>query len=95
MARNTTISLPSGEWTEVTNANATAVRVQNLSGFAIHLSATSGAVEPGSLDGSLLLDGRQTMATDLTLAQLWPGVSGANRLWAWASTPVTVSVSHA
>ncbi|MBK8772713.1 MAG: hypothetical protein IPM06_20115 [Rhizobiales bacterium] len=99
MARNNTLTeIPQRVWTPLTNADATAVRVQNRSPSAILLSATNGATEPSDLNGALELGAGQTMAADLTLAQLWPGVSGANRLWAWSDMDpliTTVSVSHA
>jgi len=31
----------------------------------------------------------------MTIAQLWPGVAGANRVWAFATTASVASVSHA
>ena len=95
MARNDTLSLVSGVWTQLTNANVTAVRVQNLVGYTIRLQATNGITEPDSTAGALELRPMATLATDLTLAQLWPGVTGANRLWALSTIGANVSVSHA
>jgi len=95
MARNDTITLTSGVWTQLTNANAAAVRVQNLVGYTIKLQATNGATAPTSIAGALELRPHGTLATDLTLAQLWPGVAGANRLWVLSDIGANVSVSHA
>lgn len=95
MARNDTITPPSGVWTQLTSGDATAVRVQNISGYSVKLSATNGGTAPTDAKGALELGPMQTMAADLTLAQLWPGVSGANRLWVLSDMGATVSVSHA
>lgn len=95
MARHDTFTVPVGIWTQLTDANATAVRVQNKSGGTLQMLATNGAVAPADMKGSLDLEVGQTLAADLTLAQLWPGVAGANRLWGWAERVTLVSVSHA
>lgn len=95
MARNDTFGLTSGVWTPLTNANATAVRVQNRSGYSILISATNGATAPTTVQGAIEVLPYQTLAADMTLADLWPGVTGANRLWALSDNGATVSVSHA
>lgn len=96
MARNDTFGLPSGAWTQLTNANASAVRVQNRSGYSILISATHGTTAPTTVNGAIEVLPFQTLAADMTLAQLWPGVDpAANRLWAWSDNGATVSVSHA
>jgi hypothetical protein len=89
------MTLPAGVWTQLTNANASAIRVQNQSGITVELQATNGGTAPSDNRGSIGLEARETLAADLTLAQLWPGIVGANRIWAFAYTSVTVSVSHA
>lgn len=95
MPRNTDVAVPASTWTPLTNADVTALRAQNRSGFGVLLQATNGAIPPSDLTGTIELRGGETLAADLTLAQLWPGVSGANRVYAWCALPVTVSVSHA
>ena len=96
MARNETLSLAAGVWTQATNANAAAVRVHNYGDCGVvRMQATVGAVPPTVESGSLPLDTGETLAADLTLAQLWPGVSGANRLYLLAEKAGRVSVSHA
>lgn len=95
MARNDTIILPQGVWTQLTNANASALRVQNLGGYTLQLQATVGAVPPSDISGAVVLRSGETLSADLTLAQLWPGVTGANRVYAISDVVAPVSVSHA
>lgn len=95
MARNETFGLTVGVWTQLTNAAATAARVQNRSGYSILISATNGATAPTTVEGAIELLPYQIMAADITLAELWPGVTGANRLWGYSDNGATVSVSHA
>jgi len=97
MAQNANVSLVGNVWTQLTNANAVAVRVQNQEKHTIRLQATNGTTPPSNsvTAGSIMLNGEETLAADLTLAQLWPGVTGANRLWALSFADIAVSVSHA
>ena len=93
MARNANIPLDPSVWTQITNADVTALRVQSLSGCTIRLMATAGAVAPTDDEGALTLMPNAILASDLTLADLWPGVAGANRVYAKGAGDV--SVSHA
>jgi hypothetical protein len=95
MARNEDIALQAGVWTQLTNANAASVRISLRTGQAVELQATNGTTPPATASGSVPLTPFGTLAADLTLADLWPGVSGANRLWALSPVYQTVSVSHA
>lgn len=95
MARNETLSLPAGLWVELTNADITEIRVQNTGPFFLDLMATVGPVEPNVTSGALRLGPGHTLAADLALSQLWPGVVGANRVFARSESGTSVSVSHA
>lgn len=95
MAQNTTLTLTAGVWTQLSNADITAIRVATLGTEAIWLAATVGATPPSNTDGAVPLLPGQIMAADLTLSQLWPGVSGANRVYAQSTNTAKVSVSHA
>ena len=94
MPRNTTVAVPARTWTQLTNADVSAIRVQNLNGYPIKIMGTVGAVAPTTDAGALVLAAGQAIAADLTLAQLFPGVSGANRVYAFSDAPALVSVSH-
>jgi len=95
MARNDNVTIPTLTWTQLTNANATAIRVQSVSGSEMRLQATNGITAPSTQVGVIVLAGGAVLAADLTIAQLWPGVNGANRVWAFANTASVASVSHA
>jgi len=95
MARNDNVAIPALTWTQLTNANATAIRVQSVILSEMTLQATNGITAPTTQVGVIVLAGGAVLAADLTIAQLWPGVTGANRVWAFARTPSVASVSHA
>ena len=95
MARNDNVTIPALTWTQLTNANATAIRVQSVILSEMTLQATNGVTAPTTQVGAIVLAGGAVLAADLTIAQLWPGVTGANRVWAFARTPSVASVSHA
>jgi hypothetical protein len=95
MARNDNVAIPALTWTQLTNANATAIRVQSVILSEMTLQATNGTTAPTTQVGVIVLAGGAVLAADLTIAQLWPGVTGANRVWAFARTPSVASVSHA
>ena len=59
------------------------------------LLATNGTTAPANTDGHIVLLRGQTLPADLTLAQLWPGVAGANHVWACTQAVITLQVSHA
>ena len=95
MARNNNVEIPPAVWTQLTNANASSIRVQSVSGSEMRLQATNGTTAPTTQVGTIALAGGAVLAADLTIAQLWPGVAGANRVWAFANTASVASVSHA
>ncbi len=93
-ARNTTLVLVEATWTLLADNDVTAIRVQNQTSSILFLQATVGASAPSSNAGTLMLFANQTLAADLTLAQLWPGVAGT-RVYGKAAAGGDVSVSHA
>lgn len=95
MAQNTDIDVVDNDWTELTNANASAVRVSNTGGFELLLKGTVGAVQPTDNQGAIPLAPGQTLLSDIALAVLWPEPSGVNRLWAFCQVNGKASVSHA
>ena len=99
-ARNTDISLTTGAAVLLTDGAVSACRVQNQSGYTITLQATASATPPASRAGGVTMSPYGTLAADMTLAQIFPGVgSGALYLWAFvdipSAVPSAVSVSHA
>ena len=95
MARNNNVEIPPAVWTQLTNADASSIRVQSVSATEMRLQATTGVTAPSTLLGTIVLGGGNVLAADLTIAQLWPGVDGAPRVWAFANTGSVASVSHA
>lgn len=95
MPQMTTVSLPSSTWTQITNANATSITFQNLGDGVIVIKGTVGAVAPSDATGGIqYLPGQGEI--NVTLADLFPGVSGANRIYAYAQRSTgSVSVNHA
>lgn len=94
MPQNANVAVPAKTWTQITNGNITGLRVQQQGPGAVLLQATVGAVAPSDAAGSYRLTEDEPAAL-LTLANIWPGVVGANRVYAWSEMATTVSVSHA
>ena len=100
-ARNTDVSLTADTWTQLTASDVTALRVQNMTRFVVIIQATVGATPPAGatladqIKGGIRLLPDMGIATDLTLATMFPGVAGATRVYATCAYNVDVSVSHA
>lgn len=95
MAQHDTLELDALTWTLITSNNVTALRVTNLGTEAVWLQATATAVAPSTTDGALPLHPTETLATDLTLEQLFPGVASPARVYAMSAVAGRLSVSHA
>ena len=94
MARNANVSLTAATWTQLTSANVTSITFQNKSGAEVLIKGTVGANAPTDLDGAIRYDfgeGERNAA----LSDLFPGVSGANRVYAYCQSAGVVMVSHA
>ena len=94
-ARNDNVTLAAGAWTQITDGDVTALRVQNVGTGAIWIKARVGAGALASLGGAICLDSMVAIGADMTLADLFPGIAGANRVYAWSDNGGLVSVSHA
>ena len=93
MARNTDVAVVPGSWTQVTDADVTAITLQ-VRGAPVRVKATVGAVAPTTDVGAFLLEGGEGLSG--YLADYWRGVAGANRVYAKAQNfASTVAVSHA
>ena len=93
MPRQTTIALSPGVWTQLTDANASVVVVVNTTYEQLWIMATVGAVAPTTLNGAYPYE--RLRGDRLVLADMFPGVSGANRLYGFCLGAGIVSVSHA
>ncbi|WP_406736356.1 SGNH/GDSL hydrolase family protein [Thioclava sp. GXIMD4215] len=88
-----TFPLPAGEFVALMRADAQAARVQNSGGFDIYLLAGVGDEAPRSLAGAQRLPAGALR--DVEIATLFPGIAGADTLWAWGLMGGAASVSHA
>lgn len=81
MARDqVTIECPPGAWTQLTNANATAVTFQVVQGVAM-IRFTAGETAPSSATDDGIIYAEREGATNTNIADL-VALSGANRVWA-------------
>ena len=96
MPQNVTVTAPSGVWTQLTDANVTNITFQNVSAPIMLIKGTVGATAPTDTAGALNYE-RGQGERNVALADLFPGVSGVNRVWAYASNGAqgSVMVSHA
>lgn len=94
MARNATVTLTAGAWTQLTAGDVTNITFQNLSGVDILLIGTVGATAPTNSSGAIRY-GAEQGERNAAIADLFPGVSGATRLYAYCALTGSVMVSHA
>jgi len=85
---------PGRNWVELTTANATFVTFQNIGNQTVYLKGTVGATAPINDNGSLEFP-QAAQAVSYALADMFPGISGVNRLWAYANAETYVTISHA
>lgn len=95
-ARNTNITADPGAAVAVSDGAILSVRVYLYNG-AVVLQATATNVAPTSQEGGLPISAGQTLAADLTLAEIFPGIGPeAMYLWCFAiGKRAVMSVSHA
>lgn len=92
MPQNTTINVPSRTWTEITNANAANITFQV--GSRCLVKGTAGSVAPTDVNGAVRYPAGSG-ERNVSLAELWPGIAGVNRVWVYSYFPTSVMVSHA
>lgn len=68
--------------------------LQNISGYTVHVIATPDATPPASGDRGLVL-APGAMLPGYTLAELFPHVAGATRIWFRCELTCQVYFSHA
>lgn len=96
MAQNTTIAIAESDgWTQLTDANVTAITFQVRGGQKVGVQGTVGASAPSDDTGHIVYEKGEGEAAK-ALSDLFPGVSGANRVYVKAfSGPASIFVSHA
>ena len=93
MPKNTDVVLPIATWTQLTDADVTAITFQNKSGNYILVKGTVGATAPTDDDGAVRYNPGQG-ERNVAMTDLFPGVA-ATRVYAYAPTGAEVMVSHA
>lgn len=78
-------------WTQLTSGDVSAIRVQSLDYYPVKIQATATSTAPTSDAGAMVLERGDVIAANLTLADLFPGVSGAARVWAKGTGRVSYS----
>ncbi|NTT88393.1 hypothetical protein [Tabrizicola fusiformis] len=99
MPRSAIVNVPIRSWTELTAGDVAAIAVQCQSAYPVLLTATTGAAPAGVPDDTIatyVISPGQLLPASVWLADLWPGVSGAKRVWAWSEgAGAACAVSHA
>lgn len=90
----TPIGSPSYTWVELTENEAFLVTFQNVGYSQVFVKATASASAPVNAVGALEFP-PASQAVSYTLTEMFPGIAGANRLWAYAPFETSVAVSHA
>jgi hypothetical protein len=93
-ATGATFGPPVRRWVELTTADATGVTFQNIGNATVYLKGTVGSIAPINADGVLEFPPASQAITYL-LSDMFPGISGVNRLWAYADAETFVTISHA
>ena len=94
MAQNTTITVPAGAWTQLTDSDITSITFQNIGSNHIMVKATTDGTAPTNYAGAIRYNPGQG-ERNVALSDLFPGLAGRDRLWAYATDATQVVVSHA
>lgn len=94
MAQNTTIAVPAATWTQLTDADITSITFQNIGSNHIMIKATTDGTAPTDYAGAIRYNPGQG-ERNVALSDLFPGLAGRDRLWAYAPDATQVVVSHA
>jgi hypothetical protein len=94
MAQNTTINVPAGTWVQLSNADIDAITFQNVGSSYVLVKGATEAAAPNNTDGALRYDQRQG-EKNAFLVDLFPGIEGADRLYAFSPGGTEMVVSHA
>jgi hypothetical protein len=92
MARNETIYIQPFTWVELTSGDVAGISFQNLSDATLWIQATTASAPP-NVSGSIEYQENEG-ERNVGIADLFPGVAGADRIWAWSEKGGPVFVSH-
>jgi hypothetical protein len=94
MPQNTTITLTASTWTQLSDADIDAITFQNRGGTHMFVSGTTDTSAPTDFDGAIRYNPGQG-ERNVALVDLFPGLTGVDRLWAFSDAAIDVTVSHA
>lgn len=94
MAQHTVVRVRAGQWSQLTNADATNVTFQNRGPYEVYVAATTSAVEPTDTLTALRYEPGQG-ERKVAITDLFPGLAAADRLWAFCEAECEVFISHA
>lgn len=89
----TSVHAPTYTWVELTEGTTSFITFQNVGYSSVFVKATASAAEPVDTEGALEFPAA-SQAVSYTLMEMFPGIAGANRLWAYAPFDTSVAVSH-
>ena len=94
MAQNTTITVPTATWTQLTDADITSITFQNIGSNHCMIKATTDGTAPTTFTGALRYNPGQG-ERNVALSDLFPGLANRDRVWAYSTDATQVVVSHA
>lgn len=94
MPQNTTATIAAATWTQLTDANISRITFQNVGSNHVLIKATIGASTPSDATGAVRYNPGQG-ERNVLLADLFPGLTGANRVYAYSPDATQIVVSHA
>lgn len=94
MAQNTTTTIAASTWTQLTDADVARITFQNVGSNHVLIKATIGASTPTNATGAIRYNPGQG-ERNVLLADLFPGLVGANRVYAYSPDATQIVVSHA
>lgn len=90
----TTVQVPGGTWTQLNSGDATTVVFQNLGPHPVYIKATTDGTAPTTISGAFVFQPFEGNSTQAIL-DIFPGLTGADNIWAFATGPAAVVVNHA
>lgn len=84
MPRNARITVPSTEYVQLTNSDVSGISIVCDGYSSLSVVVTVGTVQPTSSAGEMVLYTGDVITSDQSFEDLFPGVPGANRVWARA-----------
>ena len=93
MPQNTTIAVPAVTWTQLTDADITSITFQNVGSNHVVIKATTDGTAPTNSAGGFRYNPGQG-ERNVALADLFPGLTSRDRVWAWAENTTPIFVSH-